>query len=404
MLEVAEIIRRHGAAVRAALGNRLLPSQARALRDLVACRTAACGGQLTQCTACHQQVYRYHSCRNRHCPKCGGDQTTRWLARHQARLLPCPHYLVTVTLPAALRPLAFGHQAVVYGALMRCAAAALQTLAADPRFVGASLGCIAVLHTWTRALLYHPHVHLIVTAGGLSADRTQWIAPKHPAFLVPVQALSVIVRAKMCAALNQAALLETVPPAVWTTPWVVHAQPAGDGTRVLDYLARYLFRVAISNSRIESTNDDQVTFRYRDNRTQAIRRVTLSGVEFLRRFLQHVLPRRCMKVRYYGLWSATRRADLAHARTLLAAAHATATPVGRAVTPTSTGGVPAPAVCPVCHAGTLTLIAILRPQRKVPHDRDLRDDPTTATCAPHVSGVVGLRPRVTPHRRGSRRR
>jgi hypothetical protein len=278
--------------------------------------------------------------------------------------LPCPHYLITVTLPAALRPLAFGHQTVVYGALMRCAAAALQVLAADPQFVGASLGCIAVLHTWTRALRYHPHVHLIVTAGGLSADRTRWIAPTHPAFLVPVRALSDIVRAKMCAALTHAGLLGQVPATVWTTPWVVHAQPAGDGARVLDYLARYLFRVAITNSRLEQIDDDHVTFRYRDNRTQAIRRTTLSGVEFLRRFLQHVLPRRCMKVRYYGLWSATRRADLDHARTLLDAAHATA--AGAPATPTTTLGAPAPIVCPLCHAGTLTVIAILRPLRKVP--------------------------------------
>ena len=127
MLEVADIIRRDGAALRAHLGDRLLPSQARALRDLMACRTAACGGQHTQCTACGRQVYRYHSCRNRHCPKCGGDQTTRWLERHQARLLPCPHYLVTVTLPEGLRRLAFRHQRILYGALMRSAAAALQT-------------------------------------------------------------------------------------------------------------------------------------------------------------------------------------------------------------------------------------------------------------------------------------
>ena len=368
MLEVADIIRRSGAAVRALLGSRLLPSQARALRDLVACRTAACGGQLTQCTACGGQVYRYHSCRNRHCPKCGGDQTKRWLERHQARRLPCRHYLITVTLPGALRALAFGHQAVVYGALMRSAAAALQVLAADPRFVGTQVGGIAVLHTWTRALRYHPHVHLIVTAGGLSADRTRWIAPTHRAFLVPVQAMSVIVRAKMCAALTRASLLDQVASDVWTTPWVVHAQPAGDGTRVLDYLARYLFRVAIPNSRLERVDDDQVTFRYRDNRTQAIRRATLSGVEFLRRFLQHVLPRRCIKVRYYGLWSATRRADLDHARTLLDAAHATAdaSPATPTTTPTTTPGAPAPIVCPLCRTGTLTLIAILRPQRKVP--------------------------------------
>ncbi|MBM4195048.1 MAG: IS91 family transposase [Gemmatimonadetes bacterium] len=366
MLDVADIVRRHGAAVRTVLGTRLLPSQARALRDLAACRTAACGGQLTQCTACVRQVYRYHSCRNRHCPKCGGDQAARWLTRHHARLLPCPHYLITVTLPAALRPLAFGHQAVIYGALLRCAAAALQTLAADPRYVGTSLGCLAVLHTWTRDLRYHPHVHLIVTAGGLSADRTRWVAPKHPAFLVPVRALSVLVRAKMCAAVTQAGLLEQVPAAVWTTPWVVHAQPAGDGARVLDYLARYLFRVAISNSRLEQIDEAQVTFRYRHTRTQTMRRVTLSGVEFLRRFLQHVLPRRCAKVRYYGLWSATRRADREHARTLLDRARA-ATTTATAVSATPTASSAVAPVCPLCHAGTLTVIALLRPlPRKVP--------------------------------------
>ena len=282
--------------------------------------------------------------------------------------MPCPHYLITVTLPAALRPLAFGHQAVVYGALMRCAAAALQALAADPRYVGTQVGCIAVLHTWTRTLLYHPHVHLIVTAGGLSADRTQWMAPTHPAFLVPVQALSVIVRAKMCAALQRAALLTEVPSAVWTTPWVVHAQPAGDGARVLDYLARYLFRIAISNSRIEQIDDDRVTFRYRDNRTQETRRATVSGVEFLRRFLQHVLPRRCTKVRYYGLWSATRRKDLALARTLLEATQAPAAPAEPPASPTTTPVTPPTTlpVCPLCHLGTLTLVAILRPARKVP--------------------------------------
>jgi hypothetical protein len=369
MLEVAEVVRRFGAAVRAHLGTRLLPSQARALRDLEACRTAACGGQLTQCTACGGQVYRYHSCRNRHCPKCGGDQTARWLERHQARLLPCPHFLITVTVPHPLRALAFAHQRLVYGALMRCAVAALQALAADPRFVGAPLGCIAVLHTWTRALLYHPHVHLIVTAGGLSVDRTQWIAPKHPAFLVPVKALSVLVRAKMCAAVKRAGLLEEVAPAVWTTPWVVHAQPAGNGARVLDYLARYLFRVAISNSRLEQIDDHHVTFRYRDNRTQAIRRATLTGVAFLCRFVQHVLPRRCAKVRYYGLWSPTRRADLEAARRLLQPTLAPSPPMALPATPLPTPTalpVVVPPPCPLCHTGTLILVAVLRPPRRVP--------------------------------------
>jgi predicted RNA-binding Zn-ribbon protein involved in translation (DUF1610 family) len=363
MLEVADIIRRHGAAVRAHLGSRLLPNQARALRDLVACRTAACGGQLTQCTACGRQVYRYHSCRNRHCPKCGGDQTQRWLDRHRARLLPCLHYLVTITLPSELRALAFRHQALVYGALMRSAAAAVQHLANDPRYVGGSLGCLAVLHTWTRALLYHPHVHLIVTAGGLSADRTTWIGPKRPTFLVPVRAVSVVVRAKMRAALKRAGLLDQVPPAVWSTPWVVHAKPAGNGVRVLDYLARYLFRVAISNSRLEQIDDDHVTFRYRDNRTQALRRTTVSSVEFLRRFLRHVLPRGCTKVRYYGLWSRTRRSDLEHARQLLEAGQSTSSSAAPSMSTASPVALP---LCPLCRTGTLTLIAVLRPERRVP--------------------------------------
>jgi Putative transposase/Transposase zinc-binding domain len=363
VLEVADIIRRHATALRARLGSRLLPAQARALRDLVGCRTAACGGQLTQCTACGRQVYRYHSCRNRHCPKCGGDQTTRWLERHRARLLPCPHYLITVTLPRELRAVAFAHQAIVYGALLRSAAAAVQRLAADPRYVGAQVGCLAVLHTWTRALLYHPHVHLIVTAGGLSADRTHWVAPKHPAFLVPVHALSVVVRAKMCAALKRAGLLDQVPGAVWTTAWVVHAKPAGNGQRVLDYLARYLFRVAICNSRIDRIDDDQVTFRYRDNRTQEIRHATLTGVEFLRRFVQHVLPRRFTKVRYFGLWSHARRRDLDHAHQILAGSD---TPPPPATRPASSSPLAINLSCPLCHAGTLVVIAVLRRQLQVP--------------------------------------
>ena len=170
MLEVAEIIRLHGAAYRAHVGDRLLPSQARVLRDLAACRTAYFGGHVAQCDHCAQQVSVYHSCGNRHCPKCHRDQTERWLEQQRARLLPCPYYLLTFTLPSELRALARAHQKIVYGLLMRCAAAAIQTLARDPRYLGACIGCLGVLHTWTRAMLYHPHVHLLVTAGGLSAE------------------------------------------------------------------------------------------------------------------------------------------------------------------------------------------------------------------------------------------
>ena len=367
MLEVADILRLHGAAYRAQFGDRLLPSHARALRDLEQCRTPYFGGHVAQCDHCARQVYVYHSCRNRHCPKCHGDQTERWLDAQRARLLPCPYYLLTFTLPSELRALARAHQKVVYGLLMRCAAAALHTLARDSRYLGADLGCLAVLHTWTRAMRYHPHVHLLVTAGGLSADGARWIAPTHPAYLVPVRALSAIFRAKLCAAVKKAGLLAQVPSTVWKKDWVVHAQPAGRGLKVLEYLGRYVFRIAISNSRIERIEDGQVTFHYRDNRSQPLRRVTIPALDFLARFLQHVLPRGCTKVRYYGIWSSARRADLDQARALLGGAPIPVTTADRPVAPVPDPVIlPTPATCPQCRVGHLIVIEVLRSQRKVP--------------------------------------
>ncbi|MBI1874253.1 MAG: transposase, partial [Acidobacteria bacterium] len=200
---------------------------------------------------------------------------------------------------------------------------------------------------------------LAPSGGSRRNGRSSWIAPKNPAFLVPVQALSVIFRAKVCAGLRHAGLLDQVPPEIWTTPWVVHAQPAGRGQRVLDYLGRYVFRIAIANSRLETIDTGPVTFRYQDHRTHQTRRVTLPGVEFLERFLQHVLPRGCAKVRSYGLWSAAHRADRRRARTLLTARALIATPPLPASSSTSSrADVPR---CPHCRVGTLIVIAALRP-------------------------------------------
>ncbi|HYM90176.1 MAG TPA: IS91 family transposase [bacterium] len=365
MLEVADIVRLHGAAYRARYGQALGASHRRALRDLAACRTPACGGHVYQCDHCGETRYTYPSCGNRHCPKCHRDQTERWLAAQRAHLLPCAYFLLTFTLPEALRALARTHPKKVYGLLMQCAAAALQTLALDPRYLGARLGCLAVLHTWTRALLYHPHVHLLVTAGGLAADGAGWIPSKHRSYLVPVQALSPIFRAKMCAGLQKAGVLAQVPPAVWQQGWVVHCQPAGRGEQVLAYLDRSLCRLAITNSRLERLADGQVTFRYRDNRTHKMRRVTLPGVEFLHRFLQHVLPRGCTKVRSYGLWSPTCRPQLAQAQALLAVpeAPASADPAPRTPAAPPPASAPAAARCPRCRVGRLLLVEVLRPHR-----------------------------------------
>lgn len=367
MWEVAEIFRRHGAAYRARFGERLLPSQRRALRDIEACRTAYFGGHLKQCDHCGRQVYAYHSCRNRHCPKCHGDQTERWLKQQQTRLLPCPYFLVTFTLPAELRPLAFGNQKKVYGLLMRSAATALQKLALDPRYVGGRLGILAVLHTWTRAMLYHPHVHMLVTGGGLSADGTKWLSAQHANYLVPEGALAVIFRAKLCAALKKAGLLHQVPRPVWRTQWVVHCKAAGQGREVLTYLGRYIFRVALSNSRLERFENGAITFRYRHNQSQQLHHVTIPGEEFIRRFLQHTLPRGCAKVRYYGIWSPTCREQLEQARTLLSAT--SASPARDAVPDAPLTEQLAPAAsarCPHCHVGQLFEIGVLARQREPP--------------------------------------
>ena len=362
MLEVADIVRLHGAAYREQPGVSLSSVQKRALRDIAACRTPFFGGHVHQCDHCQEKVFSYHSCGNRSCPKCHQRQTDCWIEKQRPHLLPCSFFLVTFTLPAELRPLARSHPKTIYGLLMKAAADALQKLANDPRYLGARIGALAVLHTWTRAMLLHPHVHMLVTAGGLSADGS-WVDSKHPRFLVPVKALSVIFRAKFCAGLKKAELLGDVPPSLWKKHWVVHCQHAGRGEKVLDYLGRYVFRIAIANSRLESFDNGQVGFRYRDNRTQQIRHVTLPASEFLDRFLQHVLPRGVVKVRYYGIWSPSQRKQLESARTLLAAhPPAAASPMPEPAEK-SDAPVPSPIRCPFCSAGVLHLLQTLPSQR-----------------------------------------
>jgi hypothetical protein len=278
------------------------------MADIEHCRTAYFGGHLEQCDRCGHQRYSYHSCRNRHCPKCHGQQTQAWLEKQRARLLPASYYLLTFTLPASLRPLAKAHPRPIYNLLIRSAVATLQKLARDPQWVGGTLPVLAVLHTWTRAMLFHPHVHLLVPAGGRSPEGT-WVAARHAAFLVPAYALSPIFRAKFRAGLKRLQLWNPAAGA-WQQKWTVHCRHAGSGLKVLDYLARYVFRIAIANSRLERFAHGQVTFGFRDNKTQQLRHLTLSADQFIERFLQHVLPKGFVKVRTYGLWSAAQRAEL----------------------------------------------------------------------------------------------
>jgi hypothetical protein len=355
MVEVAEIFRLHGPAYREKFSTRMLPSHRRAMQDIEQCRTASLGGQVYFCAQCDLQRYSYHSCKNRHCPKCQNEQANDWLKQQKELLLPTHHFLVTFTLPAELRPLARSHQKTIYNLLFRASAAALLQLAQDPRFVGGRLGMVGVLHTWTRQLLYHPHVHYMVTGGGL-ADDGRWRAARKD-FLVPVKALSRIFRAKFRDQLKKTALFAQVEPHLWRQNWVVHSEPVGSGEQAFKYLAPYIFRVAISNNRLRSLEQGTVTFAYQDSATDQVKSSTVTAEEFIRRFLQHVLPPRFIKVRYYGLLSPAQRQLLQKARQLLPS---TSTKLKSEETTS-----PPTLLCPYCRL-PLTLLAPLAPRGRAP--------------------------------------
>jgi hypothetical protein len=360
MITLNAIVGQYGPADRAQYGERMLPSHRVALDALAACRTDALGGHVYTCAACATRRYSYHSCKNRHCPTCQQGQREAWLARQQDLLLPVPYFLITFTLPPALRDLARRHQRQLYTLLFQASATALQHLAQDPRFLGGQIGLLGVLQTWTRDLRFHPHIHYLVPARALASDGTLR-RPRNPAFLVPVKALAILFRAKLRAALRQTALYGQVAPTTWRQAWVVDCRGVGSGAAALKYLAPYIFRVALSNNRIVSVQDERVTFRYRDGETKQLCSCTLAALTFLGRFLQHVLPKGFVKVRYYGLFSRRQRANLAHIRQHLAQTQSIVAPAPSAEPAASFLAVPPVVRCPVC--GQPMQQTMLRPTR-----------------------------------------
>jgi Putative transposase/Transposase zinc-binding domain len=308
-IELADVVRRFGPQYTCQYGDRMMPSHQRALWDIAACCTRQLGGRLYRCDDCHDTFWHYHCCRNRACPKCHGSQTRQWLQKRQDELLPCDYFHAVVTVPSELRAVFRRNQKLLYGLLMQVSATALKDLCAQKRYLGALPGMLSVLHTWNGQLDYHPHVHLLVTAGGITADGRHW-EPARGKFLVRVEVFSGKIAAQFCAALKAAApaLFATIPARVWKRQWVSFCKHYGHGTdAVLSYLSRYVFRTAISNARILSMDQSHVTFRWKDRDAGRWRTERLPGVEFLRRFLQHVLPRGFHKVRYYGLWHPSKR-------------------------------------------------------------------------------------------------
>ncbi len=308
-IELADVVRRFGPEYRSQYGGVMMPSHKRALSDIVACCTKELGGRQYQCDDCSDSFWIYHSCRNRACPKCSGKQTQKWLEERQAELLPCDYFHAVATVPSELRAVFRRHQKVMYGLLMRVSAKAVKELCAVKRHLGALPGILSVLHTWNGELNYHPHVHMLITGGGVSSDGEHW-EPARGTFLVPVRVLSRKIAAMFREGLEKELpdVYASIPAAVWRLEWVSFCKHYGRGNdAVLNYLSRYVFRTAISNARILGMDETHVTFRWKDRNTDSWQTRRITGIEFLRRFLQHVLPQGFHKCRYYGLWHSSKR-------------------------------------------------------------------------------------------------
>ena len=375
-LEVADIFRVHGPAWRAAQRGHLSLGQLKVMSAIEQCRSAALGGHVLRCDGCGTDQVSYNSCRNRHCPKCQSSAAKRWLQARQADLLPVEYYHVVFTLPAPISDLAYQNKAALYGLLFDVAAEVLQTIAADPKHLGARIGATLVLHTWGSALTHHPHVHAVVPGGGLAPDGKTWVSCR-PGFFLPVRVLSRLMRRRFLEELQRlhdsgklnffgvhAGLADNQAFKAWLAPlrkieWVVYAKkPFAGPSAVLAYLSRYTHRVAISNSRLIAMDERGVTFKWKDYRVKdgakggtngktRHKTMTLAPEEFMRRFLLHVLPGGFHRIRHYGLLAnGSRKASLPLARELL---HVRAPPQAKERGPDDAPGAPVAAfVCWHC--------------------------------------------------------
>ena len=388
--EVADVFRKHGAEYLRAYESSTSSEQKRVLRSLARCRTAALGGHKTTYSCGHEEI-SYNSCRDRHCPKCQGGARRKWLEARAADLLPLGYFHVVFTLPDELGPIALQNRRQVYGLLFRAVSETLLAIARDPEHLGAEIGFLAVLHTWGQNLHVHPHVHCVVPGGGISPDGSRWISSRKKFFL-SVRVLSRLFRKKFLAFLRRAQARGAIQfhgklaylsnPESWKVflqsidkrDWVVYSKPPfGGPTQVLKYLARYTHRVAISNRRIISMQGGKVTFEWKDYAHGNVRRtMTVTTVEFIRRFLQHVLPKGFMHIRHYGfLANRVRKKKLVLARRLLGdrgqEAAGTEAPLGQdsleAKAPESSS------LCPICKKGRLVFLEEFAPEAESTSNR-----------------------------------
>jgi hypothetical protein len=378
--EVADVFRTYGDDFLAQWGHVLSRQQRKAFDDIRACRTAALGGHLDQCDQCGHCAISYNSCRNRSCPKCQGAARAQWLADREAELLPVEYFHVVFTLPLQIARLALQNARIIYSILFRTVAETLLTIAADPKHLGAAIGFLAVLHTWGQNLHLHPHIHCVVPGGGISPDNSRWI-PCRKSFFLPVKVLSRFFRKRFLIHLRRAyrkgklrfhgeleplaqpAAFEALCHLAGHLKWVAYAKPPfGGPEQVLKYLARYTHRVAISNRRLLSLADGRITFEWKDyaagNQTKTM---TLEAVEFIRRFLLHVLPSGFVHIRHFGfLANRNRKEKLARCRSLLSAPQMIIEAIAdSAGSRDSTVEEQSLRPCPVCKTGRLIRIQLL---------------------------------------------
>lgn len=385
-LEVADVFREGAGRFLAEYGRVLSREQRQVLRAVIRCRTAELGGHVQRCDECGHQRIQYNSCRNRHCPKCQALARAAWLEKREGELLPVPYFHVVFTLPQQLAPLALQNKRVIYDILFRAAAQTLLDVAADPKHLGAQIGCLMVLHTWGQNLMHHPHVHCVVTGGGIAPDGSRWVPCRRSRrsqrpFLIDVKILSRVFRGKFIDFLKRAyssgrlhfhgqldnlaqrPAFEQRLHACVRKDWVVYAKrPFSSPSCVLKYLARYTHRVAISNQRLIEQRDGQVRFRYKDyadgHRTKVL---TLTSSEFIRRFLMHTLPSGFVRIRYYGfLANRDRQQRLAECRSLLDRQTQTHQATPQVPAPSTDGESPKThQKCPACQRGELLIMELL---------------------------------------------
>lgn len=346
----------------ASFGTAMPTAHKKVIKAIMQCRTSACGMVVYECSKCRTQHITFRSCGNRHCPKCQNHKVKLWVEGQMERQLPGHHFMITFTVPEQLRRFIRSNQRTAYAAMFTASSQTLKKLTPDPKFIGGDLPCFfGVLHTWGRQLQYHPHIHYIVPGGAILKEDGSW-HPSRIDFYLPVKAMSKIFRAKFCQEMKKTGLLSQIPSSVWKLDWNVNSQAMGSSESSIKYLAPYVFKVAISDHRIVKVEGREVFIRYKKTGSQRQRIMKLEVMEFIRRFLQHVLPTGFMKVRYYGFLSPSSSISLDHIRQLMESAYGIKA-VESTIEPETIPAI----ICPAC-GGELKYCYSVLPYQMIPAD------------------------------------